>query len=486
MNSLFSKSKLVFWLCLLFSVIVSAGGCKTETKPDSDEAEIEVAIDPPEPMTMVVVGDPNLGPIIQRQWAARRDGVLTIVDLTQNEFVEAEFKLPENTDVVIYPPAMLGELHKREQLMKVPSDIFNSDDFNKNELLRHFRTLVVRQDDQNFGVPLGGPCFSMIANGTLLAQAEAEQPVTWNKVDSCLRKIAKALESNPDLKIPAKIDMPLAKGWAVHSMMARAAPGVADRGKLSTVLDRKSMKPLITQLPFVDALKHLKEVSTKRSLELNPRQVFDLVCKGESVMAIGWPAKGFEDEETEGAIDDEIELQIFSLPGVTERFDASTGNWAKRPQSQVFRVDTIGFSGLMASVSANTVLEDSAWEFLTWLSNKQISLLTMADSPLVGPFRASHLGEVSIWAGDRISEDVSDQYSDVIDANHERAQAMIFPRIPGHIEYLDVLDQAVRRCIAGEQSAEEALQNTAEEWDRITDRIGREEQIQRLKMTRAL
>ena len=346
----------------------------------------------------------------------------------------------------------------------------------------------MRHDDQNYAVPLGSPAYSMILNKAVFEKAQAEAPITWAKLDSTLRKIAKAFESEPDENLQAKVDMPLAEDWAVHTYLARAASTIAERGKLSTVLNRSNMKPLITDVPFVDSLKHLKEIASQRSLELNPQQVYDLVCKGETTIAIGWPSTGFnvdpdsEDSENELA----TELQVISLPGVTERFDISSGTWAKRDSNEEFRVDTIGFSGFIASLTKGTAAEESGWEFLTWLSSKQISLLTMPGCKAVGPFRASHLGDPTIWTGDRISDDIADEYSEVIAANHERTQAMIFPRIPGHQKYLSALDKAVRDCVSGSMSAEEALEGAAKEWDAITDGIGREDQIKNIKMTRAL
>lgn len=478
-------SPYLFLVASLLIAVAICAGCKTEAKPKAKAPVTEL---PPDPLTLMVVGDAELGPIVKRQWAARRDGVLTIVDESNEDFVAEGFKIPAGVDVVIYPPAMLGELHITEQIIKVPGDVFNSNEFNKNEMLRHFRTLVARHDDQNFAIPLGGPGYSMIFNASVLEKAQTEPPATWKSFDSCLRKISKALQDDPDTKLVAKVDMPLAKNWAAHSFLARAAPAIAERGKLSTVLDRSTMKPLITEVPFVESLEQLKEIASSRSLELDPRGVYDLVCRGDSAVAIGWPAKGFsvdpESKDAENAL--ATDLLVVSLPGMTERYDSSTGNWAKRSGTEEFRVDTIGFGGFIGSVAATTEAEESSWELLSWLGSKQIGLLVMPESPSAGPFRASHLGDPSVWAGERISEGVADQYSEVIAANHERTQAMIFPRIPGHQRYLAALDNAVRDCVAGEKTAEEALQFAAQEWDKITDELGRKAQSANLKKTRTL
>ncbi len=471
--------------CLLFAFVLSATGCNKESQEVEQGGETFIEI--PEPLTVLVVGDSGLGPRLERQWAARKDGELTIVDVTLVSFIESDFEIPPAIDVVVFAPLMLGDLVSRDLLMEVPDDVWTSETLNKNELLRHFRTLVVQHADGNWAVPLGSPCFSMICNEAVFERAEVEPPVSWNKMERCLRNLKTFIDETNAPKLLAEVDMPLAKGWAAHVFLARAAPAIAQRGRLSTVLDRQTMKPLIAELPFVEALEQLQSIATERSLDLTPRDVYELAISGDSSIALGWPARGFVDASEIDESQDAVEnLRIVSLPGVTTWFDKTSGSWVKRGQDDQTKVDLIGFSGLIAGVSSQSQKEQTAWEFLEWLSSKSISLVTLTESPSVGPFRASHLGDASRWTGDRISEDVSDEYSEVVSANHDRPQAMIFPRLPSQHLYLEVLDKEVRLAVSGEKSAEASLAAVAEKWDAITDSIGRKAQIKRLKQTRGL
>ncbi len=105
----------------------------------------------------------------------------------------------------------------------------------------------------------------------------------------------------------------------------------------------------------------------------------------------------------------------------------------------------------------------------------------MAESPVSGPFRASHLGEMMRWTGDWVPEAAAFEYADVIEQNHERGVVLMFPRIPQASRYLEVLDLAVRRVVAGEAEAQAELDKVAEQWDEITDEIGRESQRKSLR-----
>ena len=478
-------------ICL---VVMMASGCNKKAAP-VDEV-VEQQIDIPDPMVLFVVGDPGLGKRVARQWSARRDGELTIIDQTVAEFEQQDYELPDEVDVIVYPPEMLGELVHRDRLREIPNDFLNSDEYNKIGLLRYFRTSVVRHQNESWAVPLGGPNFSMLIHRAFVESIDP--PETWEQMDRFLLKVAEEINSNQQLgNLEAKVDMPLAKGWAAQTLLARVAPAICFRGKLSTVFDRSTIEPLIANPPFVEALEQLIAISSARSSELDPEAVFELAISGQSGLALSWPALGFNRVEpsrdsgndTDSGLENETDrleslqsrLRIIPLPGMERWYDQKAETWISRGKEDDRRVDLIGFSGLVASVTSRCPNERTAWDFLQWLPSKSISKLIMVESPSVGPFRASHLGDMSRWTGTAISEDVAFEYGDVIQANHERKLILKFPRIPGYRRYVESLDNAVRFAISGQKTAEEALSEAAKEWNEITESFGRSEQIGELK-----
>ena len=112
---------MVSMCCLL------ALGCSKSKTEDRSQEDAAVEFVAPEPLTLLVVGDEQLGPRIKRQWAARQDGVITVVDLAVSDFLASDFELPGDVDVLIYPPSMLGDLASREVLLEVPRDVWNND-----------------------------------------------------------------------------------------------------------------------------------------------------------------------------------------------------------------------------------------------------------------------------------------------------------------------------------------------------------------------
>jgi multiple sugar transport system substrate-binding protein len=217
---------------------------------------------------------------------------------------------------------------------------------------------------------------------------------------------------------------------------------------------------------------------------------------GKSAIAMSWPSIAFDpslnqlvEEEgsekltTEKLIPEQTitDFSVHPLPGALRWYDQKSERWIIRKKSDEKRVGLIGFSGLVASVAKESLNEQTAWGFLKWLPDKAISKVTMAECAISGPFRASHLGEMLRWTGDWVPESAAFEYADVIEQNHQRAVVLMFPRIPQASRYLEVLDIAVRRVIAGEAEAQVALDAVARRWDEITDEIGRESQRKRLR-----
>eukprot|EP01047_Picozoa_sp_COSAG01_P002875 COSAG01_NODE_80_length_27941_cov_1123.754687_11_plen_511_part_00 len=482
-------------LIISFCALAGLTGCNETVEPEREVAE-PVAVKP-DPLVMLIVGEAGVGDRIARQWRALEDGELEIIGMSVQDFIANDFNAPEGeaVDVMVYPPAMVAELVNRERIRKVPTELIQSSDFNKFGLLKHFRVSIIRHEGETWAVPLGGPNFSLLVNSKVLG--EKSVPGNWSKVGRTLLQISSFDEQNPaGFQFPAKVDMPLAERWAAWTFLARAAPSVCNRGKLSTVFDRENIQPLINLPPFVEALEQLKSIASQRSRDLDPAGVFRLMQKGESAIALSWPSVAFDpslneqiDGEGSGDLGTEplgseqtvTEFSIYPLPGALRWYDQKSERWIIRGKSDEKRVGLIGFSGLVASVAKDSLNEQTAWGFLKWLPDQAISKVTMSESAVSGPFRASHLGEMVRWTGNWVSEDAAFEYADVIEENHARGVVLMFPRIPQASRYLEVLDLAVRRVVAGEEEAQAALDRVAEEWDEITDEIGRDSQRKRLR-----
>ena len=77
------------------------------------------------------------------------------------------------------------------------------------------------------------------------------------------------------------------------------------------------------------------------------------------------------------------------------------------------------------------------------------------------------------WAGADV-ETYTQAYHDTFYAD----TILTYLRIPGTFEYWDILDKNLSATMSGEMGAQEALDATAAAWEGVTDRLGRDSQLQ--------
>jgi multiple sugar transport system substrate-binding protein len=67
--------------------------------------------------------------------------------------------------------------------------------------------------------------------------------------------------------------------------------------------------------------------------------------------------------------------------------------------------------------------------------------------------------------------------TELVSASLSSDSAVLVPRVPGIDEYLVALGKAVNASAAGEAGAAAALKAVADQWEVITERLGRDEQV---------
>lgn len=462
-------------LSLTLFLIATVVGCVESPTVNEDAKKFKKAA--PDPLKILVIGETSIGPKLQRQWKSRMDGELTVENILESEWIDSNFSIDSSIDLVVYPTTFIGELTESGKILKLDNSIWGSDEIDKGSYLDHYGRTIVRHGNQPMAVPLGNPHFSMLFDRTQfnkLGVADAAPvglPATWSALEDSIEKLK------------GKVELPLAKGWAGHTLICRVAPNARAVGSFSVLFDRATMAPQIAERPFVEAIESLKRIATESSLNATPDQTFRSVIDGQALAALGWPAKTDENNSNDGNRKDEQRgsLAVTTVPGTNQVYDFRRDEWKNLASNDQQHVDLIGISGLVISMVSNNQHEYSAGEFLKWVSNKKIILSVMTDSPKTGPVRASHLGNIGKWTGDSVSLDLADEYAAVIREIHQRNLVVLFPRIPGGHRYYDALDAGVRSALSGQQSSQEALDSVAAQWVEITESIGRKEQIQAMR-----
>ena len=483
-----TTSKRIDWTlaCLALPLVmaVMVAGCKPQSA-EVESVQQPAELPPPDPLTIMVVGDNALGPKVARQWAARRDGELEVIDQSLESWIESGLAIAPEVDLVVYPPMFVGQLAEEKKIVPLSRSRWNSDEINKDEYLNQYQRTIIRYGNKPYGLPLGCPHFSMLYRRDRFEDQQSSWPRSWEQLEARLASLNAGSENGDS---PVKLDVPLARHWAAWSLLARVAPNVRVRGNFSSVFDRRTMEPLIATPPFVEALEQFKRIASERSIKLTPRDAYRLAKSGDAVVAMTWPARGFdildqnEASDGEAQVDAPMEqLAVAPLPESRRLYQFGKQEWKDRLESDQNSIDLVGFSGLMVSLTSTTEFEYSAWELLSWLAEKKVTMLVAPESPLTGMHRASHAADPTRWTGDRVSFDLAERYAELMMDAHEQPITMVFPRIPASHEYVDALDQGIRNYLQNDVTAQETLDEVAERWRGITKRLGIMEQYNAIR-----
>lgn len=151
----------------------------------------------------------------------------------------------------------------------------------------------------------------------------------------------------------------------------------------------------------------------------------------------------------------------------------------KRIRGRVHRRSTLiyGNNLVIPQVSENKEL---AFLFAMWLTDPEISERSLSmKGGFADPYRLSHFKSETIREtyGAEILSTVMAELEQVVPAG---------TGLPGDTEYISALNKQLHLAASGEKNAQQAMQDTAAEWDKITEKYGRERQIQYWSKVRVL
>jgi len=443
-------------------------------------------------LTVLVVDDPALGDTIKSEWASRTEDEVIIRKITAAEAASAQ-RLPG--DLIIYPAGQLGELVEAGLVAPVsPARTLENDAFALRDVYKLVRQQEMKWGGKVYGLPLGSPQLMLVYRIDIFLKLGVKPPKTWAEYDALAARLAAREELGsfaPAEGAPWRGAVePLAAGYAGQTLLARSAAYAAHKEQISTLFELTSLKPLITQPPYVKALQEMSDVHGKnKDLPLlSPVQAYQEVARGRCAMAIGWPSSATF--SLDKAVTDRADFLGFAeLPGAAEVYDFGDKQWGQRgpwepehrPEDDP-RVPLIAPSGRMVSVTATSGEQEAAENMATWMASSEASIQLSPASSDTTLFRISQEPDAAKWLGS-VGEQGKGQYVAALRQTQEHPHAEGI-RIPGRREYLSVLDQAVVDAVQGKKTPEEALAAAAIAWDKITDGHGLEKQ--RVALARSL
>ena len=122
-------------------------------------------------------------------------------------------------------------------------------------------------------------------------------------------------------------------------------------------------------------------------------------------------------------------------------------------------------------VAQSSQNKELAFLYAMWFSDPDVSLKSvMVKSGMADPYRMNHFNDRKVWAvySKQAVDNMKVEFGSTVPAG---------TGLPGDTEYINALNNNLWQAGMKKMSAKEAMRKTAEEWEEITERRGRQNQI---------
>ncbi len=424
-------------------------------------------------MRLMVVDDPRLGEMAQREWSARSDTPLELNNIAEAEFAAAvqAGKLSERADAIIFPPRYLGGLAESKMITKVPKRSLDSESLAYSDIFNLPRRREATWGETTFAIPLGSPTFVLAYRGDLVAE---EPPKDWEEVDGWLSKFKDKADSDS-----IWLGQPMAGNFPAQVLLARAASRIRMPGQISTLFDFRTLEPLIDQPPFVRSLDELVDcakTSPAESQQWTMQQLQRAFESGSCVAAILWMVPPDPNVETP-ELAEGVQIRFAQLPGSKQVYSYSENAWTERRNGRATSVPLIGIDGRMAAVVKSSRRQKSAWNLLNQLAGTEMLINLSSASQATAPVRHLQVDQSQRWTGLHIEAAAAREYGATIKQALSGTTELTSPNFPGQREYMSALSVAIRKVIAGEATSQKALDQVKIEWTVLNEKRGAEKQL---------
>ena len=140
---------------------------------------------------------------------------------------------------------------------------------------------------------------------------------------------------------------------------------------------------------------------------------------------------------------------------------------------------------VMKTVDGDAKRHKAAWSAAAHLGGKDLSMWTAAYPSGFQPYRKSHTN-LDLWALAGYDKKYIGSYMDSQSTSYNHPNSAIEPRIPGIFQYYSIAEDELTEVFAGKETAQQGADNIAAAWDKLTDKLGRDNQVKYYRIAMGL
>ncbi|MGH6916850.1 MAG: sugar ABC transporter substrate-binding protein, partial [Geminicoccaceae bacterium] len=349
-------------------------------------------------------------------------------------------------------------------------------------------------DGKTYRISIDGDCHNFNYRTDYFADAELAKawqaeghagewgvPKTWQQVQAA----TKFLKGKQVGGFEAYGYLDPLKGWGgfgFYFLGSRATAYAKHPDDPAWLFDVDTMQPRVNNAAWVRAIQDVLDVLDAQppdQLNADPGTTgFQQFLAGTGSMLSWWGDIGSNAKTSDSSVVGEV-VGFDILPGSDQVFNHGSGQWDTLPDgpNHAPNMAYIGWGiYVMARVDSDPLKQKAAWSAAAHLGGKDISLWCAAYPSGFQPYRNSHF-DIPEWVAAGYDEAFITDYLASQSDSYNHPNAAIEPRIPGIFQYYSVAEDELAKIYAGQFDAQTGADNIAAAWERITDQIGREQQI---------
>jgi multiple sugar transport system substrate-binding protein len=306
-------------------------------------------------------------------------------------------------------------------------------------------------------------------------------PTTWQRV----QEVTKFLKGKKFGGQEAFGYLDPAKGWGgfgFYFLESRTTAYAKHPDDKAWLFDADTMKPRVNNAAFVRGIQDVIDALPSQpadQLNADPgTTAFQQFLAGTGSMLAWWGDVGSMAKTSDGSVIGDV-CGFSILPGSDDVYNSKTGQWDTLPTGPNFAPNMayIGWGVyVMARVDSDPKKQKAAWSAAAHLGGKDISLWCSAYPSGFQPYRNSHFN-IEEWVAAGYDEAFISDYLNSELESYNHPNAAIEPRIPGIFQYYSVAEDELAKVFAGQFTAQQGADNIAAAWEKITDQLGRDNQI---------
>ncbi len=367
-----------------------------------------------------------------------------------------------------------------------------------DDIVNYLKPPVGTWDGKQYRINIDGDCHNFNYRTDYFADAELAKawaaeghtgdwavPATWQKV----QEVTKFLKGKKIGGQDAYGYLDPIKGWGgfgFYFLSSRATAYAKHPDDTAWLFDIDTMKPRINNPAWVRAIQDVIDALPSEpadQLNNDPGNTgFQQFLAGTGSMLSWWGDIGSNAKTSDSSVvGDKIGFSI--LPGSDDVYNAKTSTWDKLA-SGPNHAPNMAYLGwgvyVMARVDADPVKQKAAWSAAAHLGGKDLSLWCAAYPSGFQPYRQSHFN-IPEWVAAGYDEAFIKNYLASEADSYNHPNAAIEPRIPGIFQYYSAAEDELSKIWGGASDAQTGADKIAAAWEKITDTIGRDKQIELYK-----